>query len=131
MSDINIGAITEALNDKADRDAGNFGSTGKKRIIGFGIPDYNAGISISSWPYTIPSVGWVKAEIHAQNGQYGKRLLYTPPDASTVYFGNGELASGNYANSQSVMFIVEEGGTIDRESTAISAVFYPMKGISV
>lgn len=99
-------------------------------LVSFGIPDYNAGVSISSWPYTIPSVGWVKAEIHANNGQYGKRLLYTPPDGNTVYFGNGELQSGNYSNTQSVMFIVEEGGIINRESTAISAVFYPMKGIT-
>ena len=36
MVDINIGAITEALNDKTDRDLGNLSAEG--RVAGGGLP---------------------------------------------------------------------------------------------
>lgn len=99
-------------------------------IINAITPNYLAGVSISSWPYTFTSPGWVRGEIAATNGNYGTRLQYTPLNGSTINFGNGELSSGNYANTQSVMFIVEAGGTLNRTNSAISAVFYPMKGLS-
>jgi hypothetical protein len=38
--DIDIGKISEALNDKLDRDVGNPADFGKERIVGWGMPDY-------------------------------------------------------------------------------------------
>lgn len=94
------------------------------------LPDYNAGVSISSWPYTVQSIGWVKGDISANNEQYGMRLRYTPPNGSAIPFGSGELSAGNYANTQCLMFMVEPGGVLTRDSTAISATFYPAKGVN-
>ena len=93
-------------------------------------PDYAAPVTVSTWPYTIPSAGWIKGEINASNNEFGKRLVYAPVEGSSVAFGNGELSSGNYQNTQSVMFVVERGGVLSRESSSITAIFYPMKGLN-
>ena len=60
--DIDIGKISEALNDKLDRDAGNPADLGKERITGWGMPsdtyiDLTLGESGTS--YTAPANGWV------------------------------------------------------------------------
>lgn len=93
-------------------------------------PNYAAPVTVSTWPYTIPSAGWIKAEIKANSAEFGKRLVYTPVEGSNVVFGNGEYSSGSYNNSQSVMFVVERNGVLNRESTSMTAIFYPMKGLN-
>ena len=58
MADIDVGKITEALNNKMDRDFGNFNANEKANIVDWGMPNYNAGVSFSTNSnYTVPSVG--------------------------------------------------------------------------
>lgn len=47
--DIDIGKISEALNDKTDRDFNNMNPSGlsKETVVDWGMPDYGAGISKS------------------------------------------------------------------------------------
>lgn len=59
MADIDFGQLSEALNDKADRDGGNFDSIGKGRIVGFGLPNFTTLTSISSLPFTATEDCWV------------------------------------------------------------------------
>ena len=57
MSDINIGAITEALNDKTDRDMRNVDNTaGADAVIDFQLPTANNGYT---W-YRKYKSGWVE-----------------------------------------------------------------------
>lgn len=63
MTDINVGQISEALNDKLDRDAGNPADLGKERIVGWSVPDYNTetkiGLLNNGDSYVAPKDGFV------------------------------------------------------------------------
>lgn len=53
MTDINVGALSEAINDKLDRDAGNITTAGKETMVGWTIPDYSSPITgVTTSPYT-------------------------------------------------------------------------------
>ena len=59
MTDIDVGALSEAINDKLDRDAGNANSQGVERVVGWGMPDYSSGTSVT-FPFTAPYDGILK-----------------------------------------------------------------------
>ena len=46
------GVTTEVLNSKLDLDLENITSSTKEKIVNWSLPDYTAGISVSSYPYT-------------------------------------------------------------------------------
>ena len=46
-TEIDVGEITEALDGKLDQDLSNASANFKETIVGWGIPDYDSGISIS------------------------------------------------------------------------------------
>jgi hypothetical protein len=54
--DINVGKISEALNDKLDRDVGNPADLGKERIVSWGMPDYSKTTSASKTVGQVQSV---------------------------------------------------------------------------
>ena len=54
---INVARIEETLIDKADTDASNFTTAGKQTIVGWGMPDYSAGVALTM-PYTAPCNGY-------------------------------------------------------------------------
>lgn len=62
MSDINIGQITEALNDKADRNAANLDNSGKSLISALALPSStrydNLTMGASGTSYTAPANGY-------------------------------------------------------------------------
>ena len=65
-TDINLGAITEALNGKIDLDAANTSNTGKSFMAGMAMPsntyeDLTLGASPST--YTAPANGWFACDI--------------------------------------------------------------------
>lgn len=60
-TDINIGAITEALNGKIDLDAGNIANAGKSVIAHDAMPSStydNLTVGSSGAEYTAPADGW-------------------------------------------------------------------------
>lgn len=71
MADINIGQITEALNDKTDLDFNNMNpsATAKQTIVGWGMPDYSAGVSITAnSDYTCLANGFVFVTHYGTSG---------------------------------------------------------------
>lgn len=60
--DINIGAISEALNNKMDRDTLNASDTGNINMAGLGMPSdtyIDLTLNASGSTYTAPANGWV------------------------------------------------------------------------
>lgn len=125
--EVDIDEIATDLNGKADVDAGNFNATGKNTIVGWGMPDYSAGITIqngsySSGSYTAPSRG----ELH----------LYMIPGAGSTTFtvnnipvGGQKPATGSpYSTFNYAM--LEQGDvaawTVSASSN-VQAYFYPLR----
>lgn len=50
-TEIDVGEITEALDGKLDQDLSNASANFKETIVGYGMPDYSATITVS-YPYT-------------------------------------------------------------------------------
>lgn len=120
--DIDIGKISEALNDKLDRDVGNPADLGKERIIELVMPDYeNATIPIS-FPFVAPSNGIVKlAFVTGGNAAYANVNGLQP--AGRI----GSRVSGNWIIQD---LIVRKGDvvTITGNYTASENCFIPYKG---
>lgn len=119
--DIDIGKISEALNNKTDRDFNNMNpsSLSKQTIVGWGMPDYSAGISVTI-PFTATSDGVLK--INTNGYWYG-------------YINGGDMRNGiNLVSAgggdQTGDFILSEGTIITlREGSGTNTLtFYPMKG---
>ena len=108
MSDINIGAITEALNDKSDRDLRNVDNiAGADAVIDFQVPTAENGYT---W-YRKYKSGWVE-----QGG------IVATPDADTTYSVSMpiEMSDTNYlpqltttsGNNNAVIVSVYTGNAI-------------------
>lgn len=60
MAEINIGELSEAINDKMDRDVQNIDTTtGSPFVAGLGMPDYANGAEKTTSGFTADSNGWV------------------------------------------------------------------------
>ena len=120
------GITSEEMDEKVDLDLDNINpsSTAKETIVGWGIPDYSAGISISL-PYTAVKKGVVSVGAH--KGNTGTNYLYI----------NDNKVSGNYNSTSSFFtclsgeYIVDSGDIISSDSAWVFDVliFYPMKGV--
>ena len=88
MTDINVGAITEALNDKSDRDLRNVDNTaGADAVIDFQVPTAENGYT---W-YRKYKSGWVE--------QGGKITLSGGSMANTVVSLPQQMSDTNYVIS--------------------------------
>lgn len=130
--DINLGAITEALNDKADLDFNNTDATGKNNTVYWGVPDYSQGISIglrlSNNKYTAPSTGIIVVDNMGQN-QSGTYSYFVVNGVTTNL---GVDSASAYTTGGTHTFAVAKGD-ICYFSTSIpvnSVYFYPLKGAS-
>lgn len=67
------GITAETLNGKLDLDVGNVPKTTKETIVGWGMPDYTAGVSISGTTFTAPCDCFIAFYVGAsvQNGGGG------------------------------------------------------------
>lgn len=102
MSDINVGAITEALNDKSDRDLRNVDNTaGADAVIEFQVPTAENGYT---W-YRKYKSGWVEQGGHnhaIEADRTGKdnyinlpvTMANTNYTSSVVLFGNFDVSIG-------------------------------------
>lgn len=118
--DIDIGKISEALNDKLDLDLGNATTTTKETIGSCGIPDYSKGISVSS-PYTTTFPCYVTAEIQI-NG-WESVILY----ADDVLVSKGV----NHDSGSRPEFIsgFVDAGIVIRNNKNGNMAIYPLKGV--
>jgi hypothetical protein len=108
MTDINVGALSEAINEKTDRDLGNITSEGKEVIVAQSIPDYSSPISDLTSPYTCLSNIFI---IFACSD--GQRLNISV-DGTQIYsggtYGNDVYALSMYFKKGSVVSFT--GGSV-------------------
>lgn len=114
--DIDIGQISEALNDKMDRDAGNPATLGKERITSWGMPsdtyeDLTLGAEGTS--YTAPANGWFQLTRRFTNGHYGTLANDTSNIATSNYDNVGGTININICARKGDIVTVYYGGTID------------------
>lgn len=119
--------VLEALNNKADRDFNNISSDTKNMVIGWGMPDYDSGISITSYTssdnqFVAPCDGII---------YWGGTLKY-------ACYLNGIKAncfsSSDNAGGNNKTFILNEGNTFYAtgylDNSEINNCFFPFKGVN-
>ena len=122
------GINTELFNGKADVDlsnaALNASTTAKETIVGWGMPDYSAGVSISL-PYTVTKKGVIS--IGAYKAQVGTHYVYINNNKVT----GSTNSSNSFYTCVSGEYLVDVGDVFSADEYWNFAVliFYPMKGI--
>lgn len=124
--DMSNGAIMEALNNKADIDLNNLSvedkraliEENKETIMGWMMPDYSAGISLSdistSNPYTAPADGYLYATVYN----------------CTAYVNDSIVAySDNATYAVSVVIVLSKNDVVTVSQNVLNRCkFYPLKG---
>lgn len=120
------GLNTELFNEKMDLDMSNMNpsQTAKQTIVGLGIPDYTAGVTISS-PYTATEHCFVSLIGHKQNASGDISVSINGTQVS--YFVNGNSNTQGYSS----WFYLAKGDTITYSSTRgfDSQLVFPLKGV--
>lgn len=125
---IDINQVYEDMNLKANGDLSNVASVAqsfKEQSVGWGMPDYTAGVSKSrNVEYTAEVSGWISLSI--TNGTQNPALLSV--DGVTAIYNPKE---GNHQNTYSPIFVgkgqkykLTGGGEISRYQ------FFPCKGVN-
>lgn len=130
---VNIDNIMTDLNGKADKDFSNVTAPTqafKDMVTSWGMPDYTAGINITTLPYTAPDDGYINILCNANNSTCVLQVNTTP---ITILDTPASLTSG-------LFFKVKKGDILATNSanTAIVpynysgrneySMFYPCKG---
>lgn len=124
-------AWASSLAGRATTDMNNITSTGKKTVVGWGVPDYTAGISLSGWGtatsnFNVPTDGVLQIVISSQS-------------ALEEFFVDDKIACAlanpsNYTGWAVNLFPVSKGTHTWRTSSVPSriyaVVFYPFKGVN-
>lgn len=111
-------AWASSLAGRATTDMNNITSTGKETVVGWGMPDYTAGISLTgiSSPYVAPADGII----------YFERNLGSLTINGTAYVGGSNQTYSSYSNT----ILVNKGDSLSwTNSTPYAGTFYPMKGV--
>lgn len=113
------GLNSELFNGKMDLDAGNATSSTKEAIVGWGMPDYTAGIAKTvGASYKAEQNGFIKIDII--NNSYGSLVI----DGVTVV---GTLTNNASMCALSFVFPIAKG-QVYNASGVYSITFYPAKG---
>lgn len=134
MADINVGQISEALNDKTDRDFNNMNPSAlsKETVVGWGMPDYTAGMAVSvptsSTTYTAPSAGVYVLAYESPSSVAGKQILV---NGNVAYQYQYTSAANPYFNC---FILLNKGDVLSSDtnntpSTIKFSIFYPMRGV--
>ena len=118
------------LNGKANTDASNFTATGKQTVVGWGMPDYTAGISFSNnTNYVAPKNGVAMCVVNLGD--------FDGVGDTRIYINNNEVfyIAGTSAGSvRNLIYIpVSKGDIIKiymKRTTTSSLKFYPVKGVN-
>lgn len=140
MADIDIGKISEALNNKTDLDFNNMNPSdlSKDTIVGWGIPDYSAGVDIT-WTnetknITIPSGTVLSSQAYFIAPSDGFVVLHASVSNGAEYVLVNENVVENpgtnvYVNAR---FPVSKGDEIRvvTVSRYYNCQFFPFKGVN-
>lgn len=100
--DIDIGQISEALNDKMDRDVGNPATLGESRMSGFGMPSDNyedLTLGTSGAEYTAPANGYFCINFQTTQSGGFVQLSLNPGVGDTDIYGS--VSDGDSWSGQS------------------------------
>lgn len=124
------GVTTEMLNNKADVDLSNMNASqsAKETIVGWGMPDYTAGVSVANDTVISGFTAPEKGILMLGGGAYYPKI-------------NGiDLANGSYYTPNNIRFgqtvpiQLDKGDTFSCQSyfvaDACTNVFYPFKGVN-
>lgn len=111
--DIDVGAITEALNNKTDTDVQNTTTIGSAQIAHFASPStYNVDITLkaSGQTYTAPADGWFSISGLAAGNSYAivMECNYVVTTSRTVGV-NGSIACSVYCGMGDTMTLLYDG----------------------
>ena len=112
------------LNGKANTDARNFTATGKRTIVGWGMPDYSAGVS-KAWNTDITAENY--GVIIANAGAGDVKTLKAKVNGNQLPYN--DIASNG---KLSISFVVSKGDVYkvyDGDGTG-TIFFYPFKGVN-
>lgn len=122
--EIDVNKVYEDLNLKANKDLSDVESVAssfKEASVGWGIPDYSAGISFSTKTYTTPSDGFIFCGVSGNGSQ------------STTINGNQVAITYNTGVSCSypqLCLPVSKGDVFKTNAGLNWARFYPLKGVN-
>lgn len=129
--EIDINKVYEDLNLKANTDLSNVASvsqTFKDLSVGWGMPDYSAGVSISSGHEATES-GWVISNIYSDWGTSSAngRLSINGIVVSANYHSAGGAGKGH-----NNVFIVpiSKGDVVTYTGNVSGVIFYPCRGVN-
>lgn len=127
--DIDIGKISEALNDKTDRDFNNMNpsSLSKETVIDWGTPDFDnvvkIGLMNNNDTYTVPMDGYVFLTAASNN-------------FASYYFDEQYIQIASYYYNSRHLYRVGKGTVVKKsDGTAVNGTatynaFIPCKGIN-
>lgn len=105
---------------KAEVDLANVTAEGRERVVGWGMPDYSAGVQVTltTSGYTAPSAGYLMGESNMSGA--GNRWFLV----------NNSKVGMESDEGGSICFPVSKGDVIKvSESSAGNIWFYPLKGV--
>ena len=123
-----IATIEDNLADKLDKNIANISSTGKEELTNLVMPDYSAGISITSavsqaTQFIAPTNGIIYFGSHMNSRTFLNGILannYQTGDS------NGGLNKTYFLNKNDTFYV--EGGDYETP-TAMNNIFYPLRGV--
>lgn len=129
-----IGEITEELNNKSNIDLDNLTSTGKEKIVAFGMPDYASVIAADG----VASGTWIQCSVDSfvctwgSDGYAEDYYAYVSPDKSTKYVVGRRYDDQNgYTQATSFTFFVPKGWWFQNNpENGFSYRIYPLKGVA-
>lgn len=138
VENINVGNVLKELQALSDNSANvslsNVSSAGKQTSVGWGMPNYAAGVSVSfplsNSKFTAPSKG-----IYMVNAKWAgnNNGVHAFVNGTKIASGGNSQPGGAYVDTGSSVFIPLDKGDILYFDEACRAVrlsmFYPMKGV--
>ncbi len=122
------GLNVELFNGKVDLNFNNINpsQTAKNTIVGWGMPDYSAGVDITSnTSYTCPSCGYLR--LYCSYTGY----IYYSSSLDTSGIDYTYVAIGVSSHSDSNFFLVQNGEVLTKvTNSGGQAFFYPLKGVN-
>ena len=118
---VNIDEIVTDLNGKADINLSNINAsqTAKNTIVGWSMPDYSAGVSISVGSYTPPSDGLIRVE--GGNNNNNKTITVNGSTAAQAWVTS--------STSTDICAWVQQGDSVSISGSGVNIYFYPLKGV--
>lgn len=119
------GINSELFNGKVDLNFNNMnpGQTAKDTIVGWGIPDYSAGVSLTTGTFTALNDGCIVATLSSLNNNY--KIQLTDSEGEVLIAGK---TVGAYADDNSGTLLVKKGQTYYVTNIGAKITYYPMSG---